>query len=291
MNIKLPNISIIIVGYRSHRVLFNCIESILKQENCGWELIYIENCLEDSAIPMIQERYPFVICQDAGGNIGFGRGCNLGAQNASAKYLFFLNPDTVLRTTDTLKNMLNYMQSHTGVGLAVPLFSSLVDDTKFGIPGKNISKNYSGYKEIGNKFEFLPGEIAWACGAAMMMPREIFKKIGGFDKDYFLYSEEVDLCLRIRKEGYTIQQISNTNVMHIGSHNTRSLGKEGLIYQMLLSDYMFTRKHYTKKEHQLIWKKRRMRYTFHLITNLFLNWSKSYRYFIQLRSITLAMKS
>lgn len=280
------DISIVVVGYRAQSVLPACFRSVMQQEACSWELIYVENCPENSAITMIQETFPFVICVEAGGNVGFARGCNVGAQKASGEYVFFLNPDTELKTRDTLKNMRDYMQLHPDVGLAAPLFSDVNDHNEYGVIGKDIATHYSGYKEVGDVFQSLPGDIAWVCGAAMIMARAVFEKVGGFDQDYFLYSEDVDLCLRVRQAGFCIVQILKTNVMHRGSESTKSWGKSGMIDRTTLSDYLFTQKHYTSAQHQLIWQKRRRRYRLHVMLNVLINWRKCYRYIVQLRAIT-----
>ena len=284
MNQKIA-LSIVIVGYRSQTVLQNCFESILKQEGCAWELIYVENCPEDSAKALITEKYPFVKVVEAQKNAGFGAGCNLGARYAKGDYLFFLNPDTEIKTTDTLKNMMNFMCSHPKVGVSAPLFSCLNDTGLYGAEGRDISMIYSGQKEIGNRFQTLPGDIAWVCGAALLIPKMLFEKIGGFDESYFMYCEDVDLCLKVRKEGFSIRQVVNTNVMHRGSESTKSWGQSQMIYRTTASDFLFTKKHYTAEQHALIWKKRKRRYRLHLVANAILNWRKFSRYLMQLRAI------
>ncbi|MDP1574533.1 MAG: glycosyltransferase family 2 protein [Coxiellaceae bacterium] len=286
-NVKLA-VSIIIVGYRSQPVLPDCFDAILKQVGCASELIYVENCPEYSAKVLVNEKYPFIKVIESEKNAGFGAGCNLGARDAKGDYLLFLNPDAEIKTIDTLKNMVDFMQAHPQVGVSAPLFSQLDETSLYGVQGRDISTSYSGQKEVGLQFHALPGDIAWVCGAALMIPKCLFEKIGGFDEQYFMYSEDVDLCLTVRKAGFSIAQVMNTNVMHRGSESTKSWGTSQMIYRTTASDFLFTQKHYTPEQHARIWKKRKRRYSLHLIANIFLNWRKFSRYLMQLRAIMRA---
>lgn len=278
-------ISVIIVGFHSKDVLPECFQSITKQNASNIETIYVENCPEDSSIDWIQQNYPRVKCVAAEKNAGFGAGCNLGAKNAVGEYLFFLNPDTEIRTADTLKNMVNFMENAKEIGIAAPLFSDLTDTSLYGVPNKDIAIQYSGEKELGPKFSNLPGKCAWICGAGLMISRKLFTALHGFDEQFFMYSEDVDLCLRVRKEGYAIAQVMQTNVMHRGSESTKAWGKRNMIYRTTQSDYYFTKKHYSSAQHALIWKKRKRRYRLHMLKNIFFSWRKVHRYGLQLGAI------
>lgn len=281
------DISIIIVGYRSQDRLPDCFESILKQQDCSWEVIYVENCPEESAKSMIEEKYSFVKIVEPNENLGFARGCNFGAQYAQGEYLFFLNPDTEIVTGDTLKKLVDFMRTNPTVGLAGPLLMELGDTTPVGREENGVRYGYIGEREIGPQFSHLPGKIAWICGAAMIISKNLFDKIGQFDSRYFMYSDDVDLCLMVRKAGFEIGKLNDAIVMHCGGESTKKIWQKfETDVRLRKAEMLFTKKHYTENQNRLIWKRMKRRYWKYIIINaLLFKWKKTAHYFHLLQVI------
>ena len=226
-----PKISIITVHYQNKKVLFNCLNSIKKNLSIKYEVIVVDNDEEGSIKNELLKKYPSVIYLKAPGNIGFGAGCNLGAKKAQSNYLFFLNPDTTL-LKNSVKPMVDYLNTHPKVKAVAPVLLnkrekpypiqgtttltpvkaifSLSFINKL-LPNNNISNSYW-INVIGQtkpiKAEVLPG-------SAFIIRKAIFKRNKGFDKNYFLYFEEVDLEYRMKKQGLRRVIIRGPRIVHL----------------------------------------------------------------------------
>ena len=248
------NVSIIIVGYCSEQTLPACLISISEQKNINAEVIYVENAPHHSAEKTVKTFCPSARIIAPGENLGFPKGCNLGANSAQGEYLLFLNPDTEIQTSETLALLEQFMSSHPDVGICTPLIYDS-DQKEAAI----IRRDYFGQQYINNQFSQLPGNIAWVCGAALMISKKTFEKIQGFDARYFMYSEDEDICLTTRKAGLSIAQVPQTRVMHIGGQSAKCWNTAEQHFRVELSRTLFTKKHYTPTQHHYIWKRRRQR--------------------------------
>lgn len=231
-----PLVSIIIVKYKSEAYLKRCLQSINGQ---SWqEVIIVDNDQK---------------------NIGFGAGCNQGARKAKGKYLFFLNPDTIVQP-GAIKILAEFLDRQQKVGIVAPLI---------------LDKNKKPYQEQGTA-ELTPGaalfsfswlvkfwpqnpwtnrywlagwdkktakEVAVVPGSALMMRKEVFKKIGGFDEKFFLYFEESDLCRRARQAGWQVFFQPKAKVVHFWSKSTAKGKKTRQIFQQ--SRFYYFKKHYS----------------------------------------------
>ncbi len=147
----------------------------------------------------------------SGENLGFGRGCNLGFAASSGRYIYLLNPDARLTGNKSLAELCRRMDANPRWGMAGTLVLSA--DGKSENPPTTA---YPGQRHVHRDFSVLPGNIAWIIGASMIIRRELYQKIGGFDPGFFLYSEETDFCLRLRELGFEIGHIAEVAIHHIG---------------------------------------------------------------------------
>jgi GT2 family glycosyltransferase len=189
----------------------------------------------------IQAEYPEIIAIQNDSNEGFGRANNLGAKYAQGNYLLFLNSDMVLRK-DTIEVCYNELLSIPKAGvLSCPLFN------EDGSKQRSLfysSGTYKGILEenlvLDKLCTFKKGDIHAVIGAFMMIPTRIFKTVGGFDRDFFMYSEELELCDRIRLLGYKIAQTTKTNAIHKHGGSTSDSGWSQR--QKLASSQLYYRK-------------------------------------------------
>ena len=232
-------ISIVTVTYKSEATISQCIESVLRQAQPGTQLIIIENS-QNEELKVWQERHPehiqVIVNTD---NVGFGRACNQGLKMAEGEFVYFLNPDCVL-AEGVLASLRHYMNAHASIGLAG---CRLVAEN--GLEKSHAAIKYPGQQFAPQLFNKLPGSIAWVLGASMFARRTVLEAIGGFDGDYELYGEDIDICLRIRLCGHGIGHCQSATVMHMGGHSASSLGaeKRWLLKQLGLN--LFLRKHYS----------------------------------------------
>ena len=111
----------------------------------------------------------------------------------------------------------------------------------------SVSYKYPGQKYTTNELSELPGNIACVLGASMIGRSELIKKIGGFDEDFFLYGEDQDLCLRIRKLGHEIGYIDSATVVHLGGQSEKNSLSSEVWKKKIHAEYIFYRKHYLPK--------------------------------------------
>ncbi len=204
----MPNpveISIVTVAYNSAEVLPGLLESIPP----GIEVVLVDNGPDDGMRDLAQSRGATVIVPEA--NLGFGRGCNLGAARARGTYLFFLNPDARLRP-DTLDQLTAAIDRHPDAAGFGPLQE---DET-----GRCFFKRRS---RIRRDIPALPGmaprvdtRVTVLSGAALLVPRRAFEKVQGFDPEIFLFYEDDDISLRLSAQAGPLWLIPTTRVIHIG---------------------------------------------------------------------------
>lgn len=257
-------ISIIIVSYKCMELLQKNLSSILSSslDKSKYEVIVVDNASHDGTVEMIAESYPKVIVIENNANVGFGTANNIGAHAATGKYLFFLNPDAALKK-DTLQQLASY-NKYKKMGMLAPklifpngnlqlsahrrfpnLFTHLFQHSILIqiVAHKFLnSANPSLYTALEHKHRLKPSHV---MGAAMLMPAKVFKKLGGFDEDYFLYFEETDLCHRLVRAGYEIVFEPSIKVVHSfsGSGKREETFRKSDFY--LQSTYLFLRKNYS----------------------------------------------
>jgi len=204
-------VSVIIVTYNSADFIKDCLESVINQQDIDKEIIVVDNNSQDNTIEILQSYQSQIALIQNQQNLGFGKANNQAFKQSHGDYIFLLNPDAVLQTTHDLNNMLQFMLQNREHGMAGCRIIS-PDGHEESLP----YYEYPNARHIKTNFKDLPGKIAWLLGACLLLPREVYEKSHGFDEDFFLYGEEVDWALRIRKLGYSLGYNSNVVIKHIG---------------------------------------------------------------------------
>lgn len=256
------DVSIIIVNYNTAAIVRECINSVLTQVGLSYEIIVIDNASSDESNVVltslqIQGDVDVVLNTE---NVGFGRANNQAFQRSHGRYIFLLNPDAVLLVSDDLQRLVAFMDANPSCGLAGTRILK-------GDVGHESApaRYYPGEKFLQRPLERLPGDIAWVLGASMIIRREVYASVQGFDEDYFLYAEEADLCLRIRSRGFAIAQYGEVAVRHIGGISERNSPIELVQRKKQAGLYLFYRKHYAAEEIVRLVKRDRARAIFRLI--------------------------
>jgi GT2 family glycosyltransferase len=231
--------SVIIVNYNTGDILADCLRSVLSQTGVSFDVIVIDNASQDNSVTVLESFADSIEIILNGENSGFGKANNLAFQRSNGRYIFLLNPDALFTTSADLQNIVAFMDAHTEYGLAgTRLFKSQTQTEGHSF------LSYPGQRYLTRSLPSLPGHIAWVLGASMIIRRNVYEQSRGFDEDYFLYGEEADLCLRIRKLGYAIGFCKNVVISHIGGASERSVDIEAIQIKKQRGLHLFYCKHY-----------------------------------------------
>lgn len=238
--------SAIIVNYNSGRHAVQCIDSLLAQQVDSLELIVVDNASQDDSVAILRAAHgEHITLIENRENLGFGRANNLAAAVAQGEFLLLINPDAQLQDNNAVAALAAFMEANRQVGIAGP---EIHEPSKHKyVPPR---KTYPGQRRL--KFTpglaSLPGEIAWLLGACLMLRKSTFQQIQGFDPDFFLYGEDTDICLRVRKAGYTIGYCGAAKITHIGSASETGAMPLEKFLRKERGFYLFCRKHYDPRD-------------------------------------------
>jgi GT2 family glycosyltransferase len=181
---------------------------------------------------MLQEKYPEVILFQNKENVGFSKANNQGFEIAKGEYILILNPDTVV-AEDTFTQILNYANTKQNLGiLGVKLIDGsgrFLPESKRGIPTPRVSFNKLfkiSSKQTGKYYathlnENETGIVDVLVGAFMLMKHSIYKEVNGFDEDYFMYGEDIDLSYKVLNKGYQNYYYAKTQIIHYKGESTQ----------------------------------------------------------------------
>lgn len=209
MTDKCPTVTVVVLNYNGLTHLKDCFSSLakIKYPNERLELMLVDNASMDGSVEYIQSHYPQVRIVRNEQNLGFGSGNNVGAREATSQYVVFLNNDMWI-DPEFVHGLVKAVQSAPDVVCAGAKILNW-DGTRFDFAGS--ACHFAGYAyQEGMDKPFTPNQFSsskpllFACGGAMMVDRQVFIDIGGFDGDYFAYYEDSDLGWRLWVLGYKV---------------------------------------------------------------------------------------
>lgn len=234
-------LSIIIVSYNTKDLLDHCLKSIYANTK-NIEVIVVDNNSIDGSVEMAEKKYPQVLIVKNKLNLGFGKANNLGAGIASGDIILFLNSDTLIKK-ETISKLLKFFEDNINIGVAAPkiiLPTHQIQPYSYGSDPTVWSVILEKFKKPKNKIK--TKRVDWVTGAALAIRREIFLALGGFDENIFMYFEDNDLCLRVRKYGFEVWVCSDAEIIHFGGMSKTTSDRQKKIY-FASQDYFF-KKHY-----------------------------------------------
>lgn len=234
----LPPITASIVTYRSGPVIAACLQNLLASTRRPLDVVVFDNASDDDTLARLQ---PFagrvrVIAHPT--NLGFGQGHNRALTDAAGDYFLLLNPDIEL-PPGGLDRLANHLEEHPECGAVAPLLDEAFSDGPVGF-----SRRYPGQRYAPKSFRQLPGEVAFLQGACLLVRAALFREIGGFDPRYFLYAEDLDLSLEVRKRGWTLAYAAGLVVRHLGGHSEQGRPAASVAARKYAGLIVFYRKHY-----------------------------------------------
>jgi GT2 family glycosyltransferase len=227
-----PRISVIVLNYNGCAWLEPCLSALVAQSDApSFEIILADNGSSDGSIAFVATRFPSVRIVDNGGNLGFAAGNNAAARSASGETLAFLNNDTI-PATDWLARL--------HAALTVPGRALVTSKLVYLHRPQTIDSAGDGYVRAGGAFKRghgfdaaaygTSGEVFGACGAAFAIDRQVFETLGGFDADFFMVYEDVDLSYRGRLAGHTCWYAADAVVRHAGSGTLGTTSAAAVFY-------------------------------------------------------------
>lgn len=261
------DVSVIIVSYHSAAHIRDCLASVQLQEGIQREILVVDNASSDDTVDVVRNLGEGVTLLANRDNLGFGRACNQGFAASHGRFAYFLNPDAQLVQSDALARLVRALEDHPRWGMAGTRILS--GEGQIVSPP---ATSYPGQFHTRNDFARLPGQIAWVLGASMFFRREVFAALGGFDPDFFLHSEETDLCLRLRQQGYEIGLVDDAAVRHIGGASEQRRDPYEVWRQRMDGLHRFWKKHYLSEDAARLVRRDRGRARFRMLWNGGLAW-------------------
>lgn len=236
-----PTVSIIVVNYCTRDMTLDCLRSIMREtQDTSYEILLVDNASNDGTIEVVRAELPAVRCIPLSENIGFARANNVAAEHARGRLLLLLNPDTLVldRAVDRLVSFsarrpiakiwggqslrADLSIDPTSCWGRVTLWSVIC--RTFGLttafPNNRIfnPEAYPGWDRLTER------AVDIVCGCFLLIERETWNKLGGFDGVFFLYGEEADLCLRAEKIGARPAFTPDAKIIHFSgaSHQAQA---------------------------------------------------------------------
>ncbi len=273
------DVSIILVNYNATELSLQCIESIYKHTTgLKFEILFVENGALQDNLSIVSQKYPKVKVLQSKENLGFGRANNLAAEIAQGKYLFLLNTDTVV-LNNAVKHLHEFHESHGNLKIGA-LGGVLLDEDqnngwsagKFNTLGSIIwwyyyrlfDKKRSGLNIVSSLClkEDQFREVDYVTGADLFINAEVFKEVGGFDPNIFLYFEDELLQWELKRLGYRNYIVGGTRIVHLEGGSAKKINGKVQNFK------------------RIIWERSMFYYFFKIRGKLYKKWSKALYFFL-----------
>lgn len=205
-----------------------CIKSVeAALKHIDSEIIVIDNCSHDDSCEMVKRLFPKVKLIENSENLGFSKANNIAVKQAQGKYVCILNPDTIV-AEDTFEQILMFSKSHNEIGIVscrlIDGTGAFLPESKRHIPTPKVAiKKMLGFNNsyYFNEIEDTDiGVVPVFVGAFMCVEKSIYKAVKGFDEDYFMYGEDIDLSYKVGEMGFNNTYFGKTSIIHFKGEST-----------------------------------------------------------------------
>ena len=256
------DLSVVIVSYNVSSFLDQALATLADSaRGCEYEVFVVDNASTDDSVEMVRRKYPGAIVIANRDNRGFASANNQALERAKGKYILLLNPDTVL-SSDTIRVMTGFLDSHPEAGGAgckvINPDGSLQLACRRGFPSPGVaffkmvglsslfpkSKTFGAYNLTYLDPEAI-AEVDAISGAFMMLRKEALERVGFLDETFFMYGEDLDLCFRIKQDGWKIYYVPNTEIIHFKGESSKTVPTIKSIRDFYTAMHIFVEKHYS----------------------------------------------
>ncbi|MBP9501317.1 MAG: glycosyltransferase family 2 protein [Candidatus Promineofilum sp.] len=222
------DITIIIVNWNVRDLLRDCLRSIdAGRGDLSLEVIVVDSASSDGSVGMVRAEFPWVRLIPCDENVGFPRGNNIGLAEARGRALLLLNPDTVV-LADALTVMLARLDAQPDIGVLGPqllnpdgsvqssrrrfptLTTAFFESTWLDALAPGVLRRYYALDLPDDR----PADVDWLTGACLLVPRAVYEQVGDMDEAYYMYSEELDWCRRIKEADFRVVYCPEARVIH-----------------------------------------------------------------------------
>ncbi len=226
------------VNYNAGQGLCDLV-TLLALDPCMAGVVVVDNASSDGSLAFLADetRDPRVRCIENDTNRGFAAGCNQGAALNDTPYILFINPDCRIQS-DALARLVALMQARPDVGMVGPLILNADGSEQrgcrrylpsprralmrvLGLGGVDANGRVAGFDLTGTPLPPEPAEVEAISGACMLVRREVFARLGGWDEGYFLHCEDLDICMRFGRDGQKIVFVPDAIVTHVQGVSSR----------------------------------------------------------------------
>ena len=249
-----PDLSIVIVNWNTRDLLARCLASIFATaSSLALEVFVVDNASSDGSPEMVRRDFPQVILLANDENLGFARANNQAIAQSTGRYVLLLNSDTEV-TEGALEALVSFMEAtpdagavggrllfadgrvQTSHGAFPTLFSEMLNTLGF-VAWRSTSP-------AGSRAQMLDEPVAtdWLLGACLMVRRQVVEQVGGLDEQFFMYSEEIDWCRRIKEHGWQIYYVPQAQIVHYW-RGSSSQNRDRMKVELYKSKFLYFRKH------------------------------------------------
>ncbi len=249
------DLSIIIVNWNTRNLLSSCLSSVFTQSyDRPFEVWVVDNASDDGSTQMVKDQFSQVHLIESHKNIGFAAANNQAIRRSKGRYILLLNPDTRVMP-GAFEALLRFMEAHPSTGAAGARLINPDGTLQTSCyPAPSLTREFWRLFHLDELRLFAhypmtrwdvnaPREVDVVQGACLVIRREALAEVESLDEDYFMYSEEVDLCLQLRRTGWDIYWVPEARVVHYGGQSTGQVSAE-MFLQLYKSKILYFRKHH-----------------------------------------------
>jgi N-acetylglucosaminyl-diphospho-decaprenol L-rhamnosyltransferase len=261
------DVSVVIVSWNTRDLLLRCLESLKAEaarSRLYVEVFVVDNASADGSVEAVNENFPDVTVLAQSENLGFAAANNLAIDQATGTALLLLNPDTEMRP-GSLRTLWTTLHAGQHVGLVAPILlnpDGSLQSAGYRFPGLTQTildifplHPYLMESGLNGRFDrgdgLSPFEIDHPLGACMLVRREVIDAIGGLDNSFYMYSEEIDWCQRIKSAGWTILMAPAAEVTHYGGRSTSQVA-DRMQEQLHRSRAAYLRRYQSERFHRTL---------------------------------------
>ena len=247
-------LSIVIVSWNTRELLADCLASFIETLDEDAEVLVVDNASRDGTPEWVNTHFPGVRLIENEENAGFARANNQAIRLSKGQFVLLLNPDTIVRD-GALEALTAFLETHPDAGAAGARLLNADNTLQTSCyPTPNLTRElwrlfhldairpYGVYRMEGWPVN-QPRQVDVLLGACIMIRRSVLDQIGLMDETYFMYTEEVDLCYRIRQAQWAIYWVPEAEIVHLGGQSTRQAPAE-MFLNLYRSKLQFFQKHY-----------------------------------------------
>lgn len=253
------DLAIIIVSWNTREILRQCLQSVFaSQTTKKFKVWVVDNGSSDGSGQMIEDFFPQIQMISNDDNVGFAHANNQAIKASSSDYVMLLNPDTVVEK-DVVETLINFLENKPDIGAVGPRLLNpdrTLQESAYPEPTLarefwrlfHLDRFYYYAKYPMDEWSLIDArDVDALMGACLLVRRRALDQVGLLDDNFFVYSEEFDLCTRIREYGWRISWVPTVFVVHLGGQSTQQI-KQEMFLQLYQGKIQYFRKHHSPLE-------------------------------------------